>query len=200
MNSGITSERVYSALKRRLLGGEFKPGERLDPALLADTLSSSVTPVRDVLNILRGEGLVETRTGEGFFRPHLTAPDLEDLYGWTEQVLALALRHWPDQAAPPHAHERGAQDLAEATGELFLEIASRSSNLEHHRAIASINDRLCAVRIIEGQVVSDVEAELGAIEAALGQQKVREIARLALAYHRRRRRAGSDIVRAVYRG
>lgn len=80
MNSGFTSERVYSALKRRLLSSEFKPGDRLDPALLSETLSSSVTPVRDVLNILRGEGLVETRTGEGFFRPLLTAPDLEDLY------------------------------------------------------------------------------------------------------------------------
>jgi len=197
MNSGFTSERVYGALKKRLLGGEFRPGERLDPALLSDTLSSSVTPVRDVLNILRGEGLVETRTGEGFFRPHITAPDLEDLYHWSEQVLWLSVRHWRDAGdATPTVSDAEAEVCV---AELFERIAARSGNAEHRRAIAGINDRLHAVRAIEDKIMPDTANECSAIEAAYIAADGRELSRLLSLYHRRRRRAASDIVRWIYR-
>ena len=199
MNSGLTSERVYSALKGRLLAGEFRPGERLEPAHLSETLSSSVTPVRDVLNILRGEGLVETRTGEGFFRPNLTAPDLEDLYDWSDQVLALALRQWRT-GAPPRPHDRASAATADRTADLFLEVAARSANFEHKRAIVSVNDRLQAVRSVEDHVLESVEEELAGMAQMLAGDDARELAKLVLAYHRRRRRMVSELVRAVYRG
>lgn len=198
MNSGITAERVYNALKGRLLGGEFKPGERLDPALLSDSLSSSVTPVRDVLNILRGEGLVETRTGEGFFRPGITVPDLEDLYAWSGQVIALAVRQWhkvPSTIVP----NQGEEQIANRTADLLLAIASRSTNFEHKRAIRSVNDRLHPVRAVEGHLLGDVTDELDAMAAALAADDARSLSKLALAYHRRRLRFVSEIVRAVYR-
>lgn len=200
MNSGFTSERVYTALKRRLLDGEFRPGERLDPAHLSETLSSSVTPVRDVLNILRGEGLVETRTGEGFFRPNLTAPDLEDVYAWSDQVLALALRQWPVPPPPARPGDAANGTIAERTADLFLEIAARSANFEHKRAIISVNDRLQAVRTIEGQVLEEIETELAAIARAVANGDARDVGKCLFAYHRRRRRLVSDLVRAVYRG
>lgn len=196
MNSGITSERVYAALKRRLLGGEFRPGERLDPALLADTLSSSVTPVRDVLNILRGEGLVETRTGEGFFRPHITAPDLEDLYLWSEQILWLAIRHWRDDVAMREISPKTGDDRISA---FFLAIAEQSRNAEHARAITSISDRLQSVRLVEERLFQETQGELSAMEAAFARNDARSLNRLSSLYHRRRRRSASDIVRAVYR-
>ena len=198
MNSGITAERVYNALKGRLLGGEFKPGERLDPALLSDSLSSSVTPVRDVLNILRGEGLVETRTGEGFFRPGITAPDLEDLYAWSGQVAALAVRQWHRTPLPIVPSQREKQ-IANRTADLLLAIAARSTNVEHKRAMLSLNDRLHPVRAVEGELLGDVTEELDAMAVALAADDARSLIKLALAYHRRRLRFVSEIVRAVYR-
>ena len=39
MNSGPTAERVHEVLKRRIMGREFRPGDRLDPAVLAAPLS-----------------------------------------------------------------------------------------------------------------------------------------------------------------
>ena len=200
MNSGITSERVYTALKARLLAGEFKPGERLDPAHLSETLSSSVTPVRDVLNMLRGEGLVETRTGEGFFRPNLTAPDLEDLYAWSDQVLALALRQWPMAPPAPRPISTPPPAVADRTADLFLEVAAASTNFEHKRVMVGINDRLHAVRASEVLVLDRVEEELSELAAALADHAARDLGKLIFAYHRRRRRVVSDIVRAVYRG
>lgn len=198
MNSGFTSERVYSALKGRLLAGEFKPGERLDPAHLSETLSSSVTPVRDVLNILRGEGLVETRMGEGFFRPNLTAPDLEDLYAWSGQVAALALRQWRKGGATA-PRVCGDTPLADRAAALLLAIAARSSNVEHLREITNINDRLHAVRAVESEWLEGVEEELDAMTATLAAGDARGLGKLVFAYHRRRLRIVSDLVRSLYR-
>src|SRR5690606_19908960 len=95
MNSGATAERVHEVLKARIMGREFRPGDRLDPAVLAAPLSASVTPVRDALHLLTGEGLVETRTSGGFHVPALDEPALKDLYGWSAELLALAIRAWP---------------------------------------------------------------------------------------------------------
>ena len=72
--AGPTAERIYEALKAYILRGAFRPGARLDPAALAESLNSSVTPVRAGLNILVGEGLVETGTGEGFHLPLVDEP------------------------------------------------------------------------------------------------------------------------------
>jgi DNA-binding GntR family transcriptional regulator len=48
-------------------------------ALLAEQLSASVTPVRDALNTLTGEGLVEP-PGGGFHLPPLDEPGLRDMF------------------------------------------------------------------------------------------------------------------------
>src|SRR3546814_2721046 len=100
MNSGHTAERVYDAIKQRIMAHEFRPGDRLDPAVLAELLASSVTPVRDALHMLAGEGLVEARTSGGFHLPSIDEPGLEDLYAWAGEVAALAIRAWP-RGKPP---------------------------------------------------------------------------------------------------
>lgn len=198
MNSGQTSERVYDTLKERLLSGEFHPGERLDPALLSASLSSSVTPVRDALNQLIGEGLVDTRTGEGFHRPHLTAPDLEDLYRWADQVTALAIRGWRQAISAGSADLLPGRDDAERAAALFRAIGLGSGNLEHGRAIAAINDRLHAVRLVEPLALGEVTAELDTIAASLAEDR-HILQRLVGGYFRRRARLAHDIVRAAYR-
>lgn len=110
MNSGATAERVHEALKRRIMGREFRPGDRLDPAVLAAPLSSSVTPVRDALHLLTGEGLVETRTSGGFHIPALDEPALKDLYDWSAELLALAIRGWPRSETATIAQRSGQDD------------------------------------------------------------------------------------------
>jgi hypothetical protein len=198
MNSGQTSERVYETLKDQLLRGAFSPGARLDPTVLSVALSSSVTPVRDALNQLIGEGLVETRTGEGFHRPHLTAPDLQDLYRWAEQVMALAVRGWRQETAVRRIDAVPGIDPADRAARLCAEIGRRSRNLEHGRAILAINDRLHAVRRLEPLALGDVTPELDAIAGGLDGDR-RSLLRLLGGYFRRRARLAHEIVRAAYR-
>src|SRR3546814_20892343 len=75
-------ERVYDAIKQRIMAHEFRPGDRLDPAVLAELLASSVTPGRDALHMLAGEGLVEARTSGGFHLPSIDEPGPEDVSAW----------------------------------------------------------------------------------------------------------------------
>lgn len=200
MNSGPTVERVHDLLRARILSREFRPGDRLDPAVLAAPLSSSVTPVRDALHLLTGEGLVETRTSGGFHVPALDEPGLKDLYGWSAELLALAIRSWPRiVSASPTRHELGDRSIADRAAAVFHEIARQSSNREHLGAMERLGARLHAVRTVEALVLEQTDAELAAIEAASTAGRRDDLRRLSTAYHRRRRRFAAEIVRAVYR-
>ena len=106
MNAGPTSERIYIALKQLIFERRFRPGEKLDPGRLADELGSSVTPVRDALHVLAGEGLIETRISEGYALPLIDEPGLKDLYRWCSGVFQLAVR------TAPRPHRSDAMSVA----------------------------------------------------------------------------------------
>ena len=199
MNPGATAERVHEALKARIMGREFRPGERLDPAVLASSLAASVTPVRDALHLLTGEGLVGTRPGGGFHLPALDEPALRDLYDWSADLLLLALRkrgRWSPQIATS-SEEDGS--IASRASDLFWRLASRSPNFEHARAVGRLNARLYAVRLVEPAVLAGVGEELCELGKAAGEEEGDRLRRLISAYHRRRRRAAAGVLRALYR-
>jgi DNA-binding transcriptional MocR family regulator len=201
VNSGATAARVYEVLKRRIMDHEFRPGERLDPSALAETLASSVTPVREALHVLTGEGLVETRTSDGFHLPQIDEPALKDLYAWNGEVIQRAIRAWPTARASIASwrESRVLVSFADRARDLFARIGEQSINAEHGRAIASLNARLHAARTIEPHVIDDVEAGLEAIGNALSNDDDVALRRLMTPYHRQRQRAAADIVRALYR-
>uniref|UniRef100_UPI0035C94469 GntR family transcriptional regulator n=1 Tax=uncultured Sphingomonas sp. TaxID=158754 RepID=UPI0035C94469 len=200
MNAGPTAERAYDVLKRRVLSGEFRPGERLEPGSLGEPLGISATPVRDALYVLAGEGLIETRTSEGFYMPQESERGLRDLYGWNAEVLLIAISNWsrdpadaPASAWPPVS----AGELEAA--QLFDWVAERSANREHRRAIASNSDRLRAARRAESRVIEGAAFELrGLVEAMTTGDRAR-LRLLLNAYHRRRVRHVADIVDAIRR-
>lgn len=197
MNSGVTSERVYEALKRLLLSGGIAPGERLEPARFAEELASSVTPVRDALNRLAGERLVEMRASDGFHLPLVTEAHLRDLYDWNAALLQLAMQSW-SQAPAMHRADALPADAPSAVGMFFALVGARSSNPEHGAQIASCNDRLAAARIAESQALGGIEAEIRAMAMAFDHGPPAALLKLVRAYHRRRIAAAPGIVRARY--
>lgn len=203
MNAGPTAERVYETLKRAIMERGFRPGERLDPAVLADKLNASTTPVREALDRLVGEGLVETRTGSGFHLPALDEPGLKDMYAWSSELLALALRSWTSEEGVAAIELSATADdqlsLAERIGRLFSAIAARSSNREHARAVARLNARIHAVRAAEPLALAPDSDEFDTIEVAVNADDRAALRRLLAVYHRRRIRAAAAVVRALYR-
>jgi DNA-binding GntR family transcriptional regulator len=64
--SGVTKqERVYDALRERILSGAYGPGYRVVIDALADEFSVSALPVREAIRRLEAEGLVVYRPNSG---------------------------------------------------------------------------------------------------------------------------------------
>ncbi len=198
MNGGPTSQRVQDALRRAILEHRFHPGDRLDPAQLASTLASSVTPVREALYLLAGQGLVEIRVSDGFHLPLIDEPALRDRYRWNAELARLALassRPMVTVSEPSDWPAGPAGDVAD----LMSRIARLSANIELHLAMDSLNARLHAARFVEPQLLAGGAQELEAIDSAYAADDRALMRRLVAAYCRRRERAAAEIVRALYR-
>lgn len=87
-----TDGRVVTELRDAILTGELAAGARLHQADLAARLGVSRIPVRDALQRLAGEGLVEIRGRAGTFVAPLTVADLEELYELRESIEPVAAR------------------------------------------------------------------------------------------------------------
>src|SRR6476660_7258535 len=53
------SDAAYAEVRRRILAGELAPVSVLDQYLLSDQMGMSITPLREALRRLRGEGLID---------------------------------------------------------------------------------------------------------------------------------------------
>jgi len=199
VSPGPTFDRVYAALKARLTGGWYAPGDHLEPAVIGGDLNASVTPVRDALHRLAGELMVETPEHDGFRVPAPTEAELRDLYRWNETLALLALRrpspverviHAP--ATPP---ELAGEPLTAA--ELFSAIAMGAGSGEHEAAVASLNDRLGGIRVVEGRLFGDAAEELAALRVHLANRDLVRLRRGVADYHRRRRRSVGELIVAA---
>ena len=69
---------VFNTLRRAILKGELKPGERLMEIALADKLGVSRTPIREAIRKLELEGLVVMAPRKGAKVASITERDLND--------------------------------------------------------------------------------------------------------------------------
>jgi DNA-binding GntR family transcriptional regulator len=72
------SDEAYEALRNGILGRMFKPGERLQVEEIADQLGVSLTPVRQAIQSLAAEGLIDIRPRSGTYVAQLSARDIRE--------------------------------------------------------------------------------------------------------------------------
>jgi len=88
-SGGTSKSLIYKDLRRSIGAGHRKPGERLDLDELAQSYGTSITPVRDALQMLGQEGLVTIKPRSGYFVTHVTLKQLCDMLELRE-ILELA--------------------------------------------------------------------------------------------------------------
>ena len=71
---------VFNTLRRAILSGELKPGERLMEIHLANRLGVSRTPIREAIRKLELEGLVKIIPNKGAYVTGITRKDVADIY------------------------------------------------------------------------------------------------------------------------
>jgi GntR family carbon starvation induced transcriptional regulator len=86
------SSRVFDTIRSDILKGKLLPGQRLKVSALAQIQEVSVNVVREALNRLAGEKLVEFEPQFGFAVHGLSAEDLIDLVDQRAALEELALR------------------------------------------------------------------------------------------------------------
>ena len=195
-----TFERVYAAVKQQLREGVFRPGDRLEPAILSERLNASVTPVRDALHRLTGERLVEAPRHEGFRVPMLTETMLRHLYAWHRDLLLLAILDrraemaqpdvWPDVSPETASYER--------RNHVFLALAQATNNPEHLIALRTLTERLEPVQRVEDALLDAVEEETAQIVTALHKRDRKALRRSLIHYHRRRERIVPELLERLY--
>ena len=195
-----TFERVYAAVKQQLREGVFRPGDRLEPAVLSEEHNASVTPVRDALHRLTGERLVEAPLHEGFRVPMLTETMLRHLYAWHRDLLLLAILNrraeiaqldiWPDVPGESASYER--------RNHVFLALAQATNNPEHIMAMRTLTERLEPVQRLEDALLDAVEEETAQIVAALHDRDRKALRRSLIHYHRRRERIVPELLERLY--
>ena len=91
-DSTLVFEQVAAEIRRAILDGEARPGERLPPAKdLAAELAVNTNTVLRALRLLRDEGLLEFRRGRGV--TVAGTPERTAVLDQARDLIALARRH-----------------------------------------------------------------------------------------------------------
>lgn len=72
-------EWAYQEIRQMLFSGRLAPGEKIVVGQLAEKLSISPTPVKEALNRLVAEGLLDALPRRGFQVKHLSAKEVHDI-------------------------------------------------------------------------------------------------------------------------
>jgi DNA-binding GntR family transcriptional regulator len=78
--SNTKSEAAYQMLKQLVIEGTLTPGHALEQAALAQLVGVSLTPLREAIRRLEGEGLVRVAPHRGVLVVPMTRQDLHDIY------------------------------------------------------------------------------------------------------------------------
>jgi DNA-binding GntR family transcriptional regulator len=84
------SHEAYEALRTAIVGAEIPAGTPVNEGEWADRLGMSRTPVREALNRLRQEGLVETVPHRGTFVREASLEDLREIFELRKVLECLA--------------------------------------------------------------------------------------------------------------
>jgi len=90
--SAVASQRIAGALREEILGGRYRPGERIRQEDVAAQYGASRIPVREALAMLAAEGLVTLVANAGAWVTRLSAHECAEAYLIRERLEPLLLR------------------------------------------------------------------------------------------------------------
>ncbi len=93
--SGATSaatatERILELLREGIKSGRYAPGQRLRETDLVEELAYSKGPIREAMQALSRDGLVQIEPHRGFVVRRLSRADIEDIYELLEPLAGVA--------------------------------------------------------------------------------------------------------------
>ena len=90
---GTAQEHAVGWLRRLIVSGELRPGQRVNQEDLAERIGLSVATVREALRTLEQEGQLTYRPRRGYLVTELRLADLEEIYALRRVLEERAARH-----------------------------------------------------------------------------------------------------------
>ena len=173
MLANLKRHRIFDELRKDILSCGFQPGEQLREITLAEKYGVSKSPIRDALQRLEFEGLVEIAPRQGHRIAPISISDANDILDLRETLEAAAVRRI---AADASSYKLGKLDFFRTANMLSLrdfslynnnfhsKINKLSGNQRHSEIMRSLMDnyeRLCIISL------SSRRQEAKAMNAAL---------------------------------
>jgi GntR family transcriptional regulator, rspAB operon transcriptional repressor len=153
--------RIYTEIRRSIIMGHRKPGERLNIEELANHYSTSITPIRDTLQRLSQEGLITVKPRSGYFITQITVKELRDMFELRNILELAALERTlvhitDDQLARLRNIHRGYTGDDDESYDRYTEenrrfhylLAEASGNQELAHSLGRLLDRLARFMVI----------------------------------------------------
>ncbi|MFN8160990.1 MAG: GntR family transcriptional regulator [Solirubrobacterales bacterium] len=146
---GTSSQYALECLRRAIVAGELRPGQRVLQEELAERFGVSVAPLREALAVLEQEGQATYRPRRGYFVSELRVSDLKEIYELRQILEERCARH----ALPGLEEERiervriAARDCVDAAerGDIAAEL---EANRRFHFGILESPDQVHAMRLV----------------------------------------------------
>jgi DNA-binding GntR family transcriptional regulator len=152
---------IYKKLRRSIIMGHRDSGARLNVNKIADEYSTSVTPVRDALQMLSHEGLVEIKPRSGYFVKSITLKQLRDLLDVRrvleltaiERTVLRATEEQLEEMSHVHAGYTGDDDesydrYTDENRRFHYLLAKASGNNELAEMVGSLHDHLARFMVM----------------------------------------------------
>jgi len=162
--------KIYHDLRRAIITGQYRPEDRLEVEAIAGRFGTSVSPVRDALQMLGQEGLVTIRPRSGYFVTRMTLKQLKDLLEireileiaaverateniTTDQLNQLESVHGDYTGDDPDSYDR----YTEENRRFHVGLAQASGNSELADQIGRLLDRLARFMVMShsGKIMKD---------------------------------------------
>ena len=150
MSRKTHSGRIKSAIERAILSGKLAPGTKLDEDALAAHHGASRTPVREALQHLASQGLIELRAHSGAYVAKLTLVELAEMFeamAFLEGACAAlaSRRHTADdRRLLQAAHDRCAKAAKAGDPDAFY----AANNAFHESIYAASHNRYLAAQTV----------------------------------------------------
>jgi DNA-binding GntR family transcriptional regulator len=158
---GTLKHQIYTELRRSIIMGHRLPGEKIDVRQIARHYGTSITPIREALQMLNQEGLVTIRPHSGYLVTQLTLKQLRDLFDLRE-ILELAAAERAARRITPEQLEELERVSAGYTGDdddsyarytaenrrFHNLIAQATGNHELAETLGNLHDRLARFMVL----------------------------------------------------
>jgi DNA-binding GntR family transcriptional regulator len=183
------SQRIAKTIRDRILNWEYSPGQHLGERVLCDEFAASRIPVREALNILVEQGLVEKVPNQGCY---VRQPDLRGVHQLYDLRIALELfvveglsrssipadivekvkAHWVPLLNLPAAGLVSRDELIAADEAFHIGLAKALDNTYICEALLDLYERLRFVRLgvptTAQRVQATASAHLRILDAIVG--------------------------------